>query len=142
MPEVSINYLAVVVATLTSIVTGTLWYGPIFGKAWMKMMGFSKEDIKNAKASDMAKSYSLMMVGSLVMSFVLAHTIIFASTYLQSEGIILGMTVGFWNWLGFVAPVTMGTVLWEGKPWKLWMLNSGYYLVTLMIMGVILSVWS
>lgn len=49
--------------------------------------------------------------------------------------------VGFWNWLGFVAPVTLGGVLWEGKPWKLWGLNNGYQLLSLLVMGVILALW-
>lgn len=48
---------------------------------------------------------------------------------------------GFWNWLGFVAPVTLGAVLWEGKHWKLWFLNNGYYLVTLLLMGAVLALW-
>ena len=53
---------------------------------------------------------------------------------------VLGV-VGFWNWLGFVAPVTLGSVLWEGKSPKLWVLNNGYYLVSLIVMGVILALW-
>lgn len=46
---------------------------------------------------------------------------------------------GFWNWLGFIAPVTLGVVLWEGKPWKLWVLHNAYYLLALLVMGVILG---
>ena len=53
-----------------------------------------------------------------------------------------GLQGGFWNWLGFVMPVTLGIVLWEGKSWKLFGINAGYYLVSLPIMGVILAMWS
>ena len=48
---------------------------------------------------------------------------------------------GLWNGLGFVALVTLGVVLWEGKPWKLWVLMNGHYLVSLLIMGVLLAFW-
>lgn len=41
----------------------------------------------------------------------------------------------------FIAPVTLGVVLWEGKPWKLWVLNNGYQLLSLLVMGVILAIW-
>jgi hypothetical protein len=57
------------------------------------------------------------------------------------SGMPAGLMCGFWNWLGFIAPVTLGTVLWEGKPWKLWALTNGYYLFSLLIMGVILAFW-
>ena len=136
---VPVNYIAVLVAAVVNIVLGFLWYGPLFGKPWMAMMGFTKESMDQAKKKGMAKNYALMALGSLVMSYVLAHSFVFASTYTATTGVVGGLMVGFWSWLGFIAPVTMGTVLWEGKSWKLWILNSGYYFVGLLIMGVILA---
>lgn len=138
---IPVNYLAVVAAAVASMVVGFLWYGPIFGKQWMALSGMTDMDIEAAKAKGMGKSYGLMFVGSLVMSYVLSHSLTFASSYLLATGASAGVMAGFWNWLGFVAPVTLGSVLWEGKPWKLWILNNGYYLVTLSVMGVILAVW-
>ena len=138
---VPINYLAVLVAAVASMVVGFLWYGPVFGKVWMKEMGMSKEKMDAAMKRSMGRSYALMFVGSLVMSYVLAHATIFAGAYFKITGVSAGLMSGFWNWMGFVAPVTLGSVLWEGKSWKLWVLNNGYYLVTLLVMGTILSVW-
>ena len=123
MPEV--NYLQVFLASLSSMVLGSLWYGPIFGKPWMKMMGMTKEGAKNVPSSETSKLYGIQFVGSVVMAFVLSQFPV------QSVFLI---------WAGFVAPVTLGTVLWEGKPWKLWFLNNGYYLILLMIMKLILSI--
>lgn len=141
MPQVPTNYLAVLGAAIVSMVVGFLWYGPIFGKIWMKEMGFTKEYMEAAKKKGMGKSYAIMFVGSLVMSFVLHHALVFASTYLLASGVSAGLMAGFWNWIGFVAPVTLGSVLWESKSWKLWFLNNGYYLVTLCAMGVTLALW-
>lgn len=125
MPEV--NCLQVFLASLSSMVLGSLWYGPIFGKPWMKMMGMTKEGSKNVPSSEMSKLYGIQFVGSVIMAFALSQ---FPA---QSVFII---------WAGFVAPVTLGTVLWEGKPWKLWFLNNGYYLTLLYIMSFILSLWN
>ena len=122
-----VNYLAVFVAALSSIVLGSLWYGPVFGKPWMKMMGMTKESMKGVSSSEMGKLYGIQFVGSLVMAFVLAKT--------------AGLLSPFWIWVGFVAPVTLTTVLWEGKPWKLWLLNNGYYLILLMLMSGVLTLW-
>ena len=142
MPTVPVNYLAVLVAAVASMIIGSLWYGPLFGKPWMALMGMTPEKIAAAKGKSMAMNYGLMFVGSFVMSFVLAHSLFFVtSTYIHTTYLIVGMTVGFWSWLGFVAPVTLGSVLWENKSWNLWLLNNGYYIVTLVVMGVILALW-
>ncbi|MEK7141583.1 MAG: DUF1761 domain-containing protein [Patescibacteria group bacterium] len=135
---VPVNLIAVFSAAVASMSVGYLWYGPLFGKLWMKEMGM-KGTMSEAAILGMAKSYAIMFVGSLVMAYVLAHAIFFASTYLNMTGLPAGIMSGFWNWLGFVAPVTLGSVLWEGKSWKLWILNNGYWLVTILVMGVILS---
>lgn len=139
--EVPVNYLAVLVAAIASMVIGYLWYGPLFGKQWMAWSGMSQADLEGAKQKGMAKSYALMFVGSLVMAYVLSHALVFAMSYLKSEGVSAGLQTGFWNWLGFIAPVTLGAVLWDRKPWKLWVLNNAYYLITLCVMGVILALW-
>ena len=135
-----INYAAVVGAAVASMVLGFLWYGPLFGKPWMAIMGFTKESMEKAKKG-MGKNYALMTLGSLVMAYVLAHSLIFAATYTKTSGMQAGLMVGFWNWLGFIAPVEMGAQLWGGKPWKLFVINAGYYLVSLCVMGVILALW-
>lgn len=138
--EININYLAVLVAAVASMVVGFLWYGVLFMKPWMRMMGYTKENMGKMNMSA-NKAYMLQFVGSLVMAYVLAHALIFASYYLDAEGVSAGVTAGFWNWLGFVAPVTLGVVLWENKPWKLWFINASNYLVALIVMGIIIAAW-
>lgn len=138
---VPVNYLAVLVAAVVNMVLGFLWFGPVFGKQWIKMMNFTQADIEKAKSKGMNKEYALATLGSLVMAYVLSHALVFASTYTQTSGVSAGVMVGFWNWLGFIAPVTLSSVLWEGKSWKLWGLTNAYYVVALIVMGVILAVW-
>ncbi len=141
MPEVPIDYVAVLAAAVASMVIGFLWYGPLFGKQWMALSGISREKIDAGQAQGMGKTYVTAFIGSLVMAYVLAHSLFFASEFLKVSGANAGVQAGIWNWLGFVAPVTLRSVLWEGKSWKLWFVNNGYYLVTLIVMGVILALW-
>ena|SRR5687768_11042480 len=146
MPVIPINYLAILACGVSSMVVGSLWYGPLFGKPWAALMGFTPEKMAAMKKDPagkqkMMKSYGLMFLSSLVMAYVLAHALVFASSYLKASGPSAGLTAAFWNWLGFIVPVTLGTVLWDGKPWKLWAINAGHYLVSLCVMGVILAVW-
>ncbi len=139
---IDINWWALLVTTVISIISGFLWFGPVFGKAWMKSMGMEMPtEITPEMKKQMNKSYAIVALGALIMNFTLLHNIVFGSAYLNMTGIATGLQAAFWNWLGFIAPVTVGSVLWEGRPWKFWMITSGYWLFVLLINGMILSVW-
>lgn len=136
--EFSINYMAVAAAAVVNMALGFLWYGPLFGKQWMKMMGLSREDMEKAKKSGaMPKLYVIAAVGVLVMAYVLSHFTQLGGNTTAGEGAM----VGFWIWLGFIATTTLSSVLWESKSWSLYALNNGYYLVLLLINGTLLAVW-
>jgi hypothetical protein len=130
-----VNYLAVLVAGIASMVLGGLWYGPIFGKCWLKQMGWTQKHIEECKKKGMGKSYILNFVAALVTACVLAH--VFEVVEVDSH--LDGLHVAAGVWLGFVAPVMLGSVLWEQKSWCLYFLNAGFYLVNLAAMsGVII----
>jgi hypothetical protein len=141
--DIPVNYWAVIVCGIVSMVLGSIWFGPLFGKQWQHLMGWSNVDAakKAEMMKGMQKSYLFAFIGALVMAYVLSHSIVFASTYMDVSGVSAGLSSGFWMWLGFIAPVTLSSVLWEGKSWKLWILTSGYYLVQLLIFGAILASW-
>lgn len=140
MSPVPINYLAVVAAAAANMVIGMLWYGPLSGKQWKSLMGFTDESMKSMTMTP-AKAMVGGAIAALVMAFVLAHALVFAAAYLKTGGVKAGLEVGFWNWLGFAVPLTLGAVLWEGRSWRLWFLNAGYWLVALLAMGIILALW-
>ena len=138
--DIVINYYAVIAATVVAMALGTLWYGPLFGKSWMRMMGFTPESMKAMKLSPGA-AMGLMLVLSLLMNYVLAHAILFGIAYTGIEGIVGGMMGAFYYWLGFIVPLTASPFLWENKSWKLWAFNALYYLITLLAAGAILGAW-
>lgn len=134
--DISINLWAVVAAAVANIVIGSLWYGPVFGKYWQKLMGFTPESIRAMNMTP-ARAVSIALVSSLVMAYVLAH---FEDVWgVLSNGDAL--TLAFWVWLGFVATNQLGSVLWEGKPWRLWILNAANSLVSYAAMALILANW-
>jgi hypothetical protein len=134
---VPINYWVVLAAAVVSMVLGFVWYGPLFGRKWARLSGLSSNAMKMKPAT-----FVLLLVGSLLTAYVLAHALIFADTFFRMESdASSGVMVGFMNWLGFVAPLTLGSVLWEGKSWKLWVLNNAYYLVSFCLMGIVLATW-
>ena len=83
----------------------------------------------------------VVFIGSLVMSYVLLHSIVFGNEYVKTSGIGGGLMGGFFSWLGFIAPVTLTNVIYEKRPWKLWLLDNSFWIVSLLVMGSILSAW-
>ena len=134
MREIPIHFFAILGATITRVVIGALWYSPaLFLNTWLKLAGVTEAQMKDG----MGKAVAVDVVGSFIMAFVLVHAVRYAGATTAPEG----MAVGFFNWLGFVAVVTIGTVTYERKPFKLFLLNNGYFLISLVVMGAILAVW-
>lgn len=137
MAEVMINYLAVLVASIASMAIGMIWYGPLFGKQWMKIMGFTPKSVKKMKVSP-SRAMTLGFIATLVTAYVLSHFV----DYLAATTFATSAQLAFWLWLGLVAPMQLGSYLWEGKPIKLFVINSLHYLVSLIVMTWILAVWA
>ena len=135
MNAVPVNYLAVVVAALANYVIGVIWYALLFRKAWRRLSGASEMKVS-------AVSVIVALVGAFLMSWVLAHAIVFAGSFMKVSGVGAGVEAAVFNWLGFIAPATIAVVIYEKKPFGFWLLNNAYWLVSLLVMGIILSVWT
>lgn len=128
------NYLAVVVATLVSFVLGFIYYSPKLytGRKWMDLAG-----TKDLKPEGAAWRLPLGLVADLAKVYVLALAISMTAT--TTVGGALTIAAGLW--LGFVSTVTLGTFLWERKPFGLWVLNNVYNLLAMLIAAAILVLW-
>jgi len=132
--EIHINYLTVIGAAIVNYVIATIWYAALFRNAWKKLSGIT--DMKPS-----ALNMALSFIGSFVLSFVLYHSIVFGNAFFKITGIKGGLMGGVFGWLGYIAPVTLTTKLYERKPWGLWLLDNAFWLISLLIMGIILSKW-
>ena len=132
--DIHVNFLAVVVSAIANYAIATVWYAMIFPKTWQKLTGIT--DMKPAPLNMI-----LVFAGSLVLSFVLYHAIVFGNAFLKMGGVAGGLMGGFFGWLGYIAPVTLSTKLYEKKPWGLWLLDNAFWLISLLAMGAILSLW-
>jgi len=131
------NYLAMVVAAVSSMVIGALWYSPVlFGGQWLRWSGIDRHKARELE-KHATRGYILMFVSSCVMAFVIAEFIRVTVAVTFVEGVVTAL----WIWLGFITPLTFGPFIWEGKSLKLCVLNAAYWLVTLPVMAGILAMW-
>lgn len=131
--EANVNYWAVLVAAISSFAIGSLWYAPfLFGKIWQKACGLSDEDLKNA---NMGKTFALAFVLSVVIAYGMAMF------FGEPVGLHMGALYGAMTAVFFVIP-SIGTLgLFEHHKLSLFLVNSGYKLVTYTLIGAIIGAW-
>lgn len=132
-----VNYLAVLVAAIVSMILGMVWYSPIlFGRQWSALMGVDPND--KEKMEKMKKEsgllYAATAIGSLIMAYILALFFL----WIGVEDVINGMLASVFIWVGFIATVTFSNALFEKKPKALWAINGGYHLVALLFASAVL----
>jgi hypothetical protein len=140
MHTFSANVWGVLISAAFMMIIGMVWYSPLlFGKKWMELIGMTPDMVAGAKQQG-RKSIAIMVLVSLVMSYVLAVII----NNLLILSIRQAALVGLATWIGFVA-TTMSTeylFVVQKRPWQLYLINTGYHLASLVVGSVILYFFS
>jgi hypothetical protein len=136
----SLNWLAILVAAISTMVFGFLWYSPLlFAKAWTREMGYDPND--KAKMDEMRKGAGPAYAGSFVASLISAFTLALILHGMRADSLHFGLMASFHIWLGFVATVQFTGALFAKQSMKLFGINTGYQLVCFLAMGAILVLW-
>ena len=97
----------------------------------MEILGIKKGE---SKQSGLILGMVASFIGDVVLSFILAHIIFWANATGFANGCVLGVLV----WIGFIAAPNLPQGIYERRPFKLFAINSGYWLVGLFIVGACL----
>lgn len=129
----NVNWLAVIAGVIGSNVLGFLWYGPLFGEMWMRMIGKTRDEIQASSSM-----YVVTVVTSAIAMTVLAVFVgaVGASSFLD------GLVAGVVAWIGLGATATFLYTTFEGPPVNVWFLNAVYNLIVWAVMGGIFAVWA
>lgn len=137
--NVEVNGWAVVLAALSSMVVGSLWYMPAtFGNAWMRL-AHVKPDRSKMTPGGMAWLYGSVFVASLVTAFVLAHVTFVAHQFFANSWMSDSLQTAFWLWLGFTAVRIYVHDAFEMRRKKLTLLNAAHELVTVLVMALLIG---
>lgn len=126
-----LNWIAVLVATISTFLIGGAWYS-IFEKQWMETNNFDKEYLKQRK---LPLVFGLSFLFSFMMAFNLAMFIGTKSNF--SYGLVAGLLTGF-GWVFFAIAIIS---LFEKRPLRYVLINGGYMIIAFTVMGAILGSW-
>jgi hypothetical protein len=134
--KVNVYWPAVIAAAVAKFILGAVWYSPpLFASQWAAAVGI---DINMPMdGAEMATIFGGSFIAYIVQAYVMVHFVQYAGAK-DPKG---GAQTGFWLWLGFAAVLGFQTVMYERRPFNLFFINTGYELVTLLVMGVILAAW-
>lgn len=138
--ETSVNYWAVLVGAVISMILGAIWYGPLFGKKWMEIIGVDPNDVIAMKKmqKSAAPLYLVQFLLTLFQVLVLAHLIADTTK-------VTGLERALWIWAAFIIPTLAGAVMWTNQSrrlkWSQFLIQGGYQLILFIVFGLLLQFW-
>ncbi len=129
------NIWSVLVGFVSNMVIGSLWYSPVlFGNKWLELTGRKAEDISK---EDARKSMTLSMIPGVLSIVLLALILGVANSTTMADALVLGSLVS----AGIIGMSNLNQVFFEGRPFKLILLNTGYSFVAMNIAALIITFW-
>ena len=133
--DVQVNYWAVLIAMLSSMAVGSIWYSRgVFGNTWIKLAKINMSKNGSAVLPIVATA-----IVSLVTAYVLAHVAFLSNQFFHNSFLQDAVTTAFWLWLGLTAARFITHDAFEGRPVKLTVINISHEFVTILIMGAIIG---
>ena len=133
----SINYLAILAAAVASWMAGGAWYG-VLAKQWMAALGWTEEDVK----SPGGKMPMGPMITSFVAEIIMALVLLGLLSHMKVAGVQIALMVAFLIWLGFVVTTIAVNNAFSKRSIMLTTIDSGHWLLVLMVQGIVLGLLS
>lgn len=134
--ELDLNWLAIALATIASMIVAGIWYQDFaFGVSWKKL---AKIDAKRAEKAGNTPMFVVLVVNFLTAA-ILAGAISIITAYFDNSSVWLALATGVVVWLAFSATTLLTHNMFEQKPLKLTAINNGYQLVMLIVMALIIG---
>lgn len=130
----NLNYLAIIVVTILNVLLGALWYSPsVLGTTWAEALHLNAGKMKKPTVWQ----YAGAVLVSLITMWVLAIFVNLLHLSTAGEAVV----IAFFIWLGFIATSHFSGVIWVRKPMVAYIIDVGFYLVSLVVSTIILTMW-
>lgn len=130
-----VNILAIFICGVMHNALGFFWYGPLLGKQWVALHGWTQEQIAQQRPSPVV--YLIPFGGAMVTAYILT---LFIST-MGMETLLGGVGVGLLAGIGFLAPFMGANYLFGQRSMPLFLIDAIYPMISLIIIGAIVGAW-
>lgn len=134
----TLNWIAIIILSIAQFAVGSLWFGPIFGKIWMKI--HHKEPLTQDQEKELMKWMRKLMLTEFMVSVLITITMAYLIITLPT---IPWRKIWLIIWLWFILPQSASNVIrWNDD--RKWMctkiaLTAGYRIIALVAIGYTLS---
>lgn len=115
-------------------IIGSLWYGPLFGKAWMAEIGKTPDDLKAGQVPAMASAFIANFIAATILSATLVR--------FQTASVGEALVYGFLLWLAFTGGQQFMADRFHIRSIKLSLINGGITLLTFLAMAAVIQLMS
>jgi len=129
------NYVANLVAGIVAFLLEAAWYSNFYG-AWVNGIGRTDEWLRQN-----SPNRALQFGTALVMATLMATAISCVVQLTGPQTTWRGIKVGALLWTGFVLTAWSTEYIFEVRPLSLWFINTGYWLLGMILMGAIVGGW-
>ena len=136
MPKIfNTSWLAVILATFVYFGLGAIWYGPLFGEAWMDGTGITEEI---AQASYEEKG-AMMWVGAILLTLGQAIGVLMVLQHVGAKRLAASLKAAFWLTVTIAWPILAYATVWQTIPLSGFLIDAGHMLVGYLMMAGIYS---
>jgi hypothetical protein len=130
----NLNYIHIAVATLVYFIIGSLWYSLLFGKIWVAILGLvvTEED---------KKKMPQMFATTFVLNFVITFSVACILHFVQPSSVVGAIKVGLVLGAGLSGTTTAMSNMYARRPLKLTLIDTGYHILSICVVSVILTLW-
>jgi hypothetical protein len=130
----NLDYLHILVATVAYFLIGALWYSVLFGKTWVKLIGVTMTE-------DDKKNIPMMFAMTFVLNFVITFATAAVLYFIEPRTILAALKSGLLLGVGFVGASCAMNYMYSKRPFKLTLIDSGYHVVSIIVVCIILTLW-
>ncbi|MDP5170959.1 MAG: DUF1761 domain-containing protein [Bacteroidia bacterium] len=135
MRTLQINHLAVLAAVVALSGFGALWYGPLMGDQWMRLVGLDMATIEANPPG--IEVWISNLVSTVIPVYVLAWLFVELKVETVVKGAMLGLVIGF----AFFFLRNLTGNLFAQQPYGLTWVDGGYNMACFLMAGAILGAW-
>lgn len=134
------SLLPAIVCGLLAMGIGFVWYGPLFGKLWARVVGATEMDAK--RRAEMQKAAGPLYGVQFVLT---VWQVWVVSRFLPGTSVAGDLHMSVFLWAGLLVPLIAGTAMWNNDSakisWTRFLLQAGYQLILFIVFALVFSAW-